>query len=376
MIGVRDWSLHRQGPKDEARHRERIRRALKERLPELITEETIVAGPTGARIRVPVRFLEEFYFRYDARRTEHVGQGAGPRQVGDVLLPAGEGDAGLGEGEDRLEVEVSEEELAQVLWEEMGLPRLTPRGGRDLPVGRDDLRDVRRRGPMAAWDRRRTLLANIRRNAREGRGGVVADLADDDLRFRSWREERQNVAQAAVIAIRDVSGSMGEFKKHLSRSFFFWALRFLRDVYPRVALTFICHHTSAREVDEETFFRLGESGGTKVSSAYELCRDLVRARYPFGTWNNYVIHFSDGDNWGEADNRRTLELLTEAILPEVNLFGYAEVRESGRASALMRLFETVEDERFLRVRMAERADVLPALRHFFHVEGSRHVGGT
>lgn len=55
-------------------------------------------------------------------------------------------------------------------------------------------------------------------------------------------------------------------------------------------------HSEAQEVDEETFFHLGESGGTKVSSAYQLCSQIIQERYDPSRWNIYPFHFSDGEN--------------------------------------------------------------------------------
>jgi uncharacterized sporulation protein YeaH/YhbH (DUF444 family) len=81
----------------------------------------------------------------------------------------------------------------------------------------------------------------------------------------------------------------------MARSFFFWMVRFLRTRYADVDMVFIAHHTEAREVDEDTFFRLAESGGTRVSSAYELALDVMRSRYDPSAWNVYTCHFSDGN---------------------------------------------------------------------------------
>ena len=80
----------------------------------------------------------------------------------------------------------------------------------------------------------------------------------------------------------DVSGSMGEFEKYIARSFYFWMVRFLRTKYNNVEIVFITHHTEAKEVDEEEFFNHGESGGTKVSSAYQLALDIINERYHAG----------------------------------------------------------------------------------------------
>ena len=72
---------------------------------------------------------------------------------------------------------------------------------------------------------------------------------------------------------------MGEFEKYIARSFYFWMVRFLRTKYNNVQIVFISHHTEAKEVTEEEFFHKGESGGTQVSSAYELALQIIQERY-------------------------------------------------------------------------------------------------
>ena len=127
----------------------------------------------------------------------------------------------------------------------------------------------------------------------------------------------------------DVSGSMGEFKKYIARSFFFWMVRFLRTKYDNVEIVFISHHTEAKEVTEEQFFTQGESGGTVVSSAYQLALDIIRARFPPRDWNVYPFHFSDGDNY-YSDNEEAVRLADE-LIETCNLFGYGEIGEEGAA---------------------------------------------
>ncbi|MBI4494507.1 MAG: DUF444 family protein, partial [Chloroflexi bacterium] len=156
------------------------------------------------------------------------------------------------------------------------------------------------------------------------------------------------------------------FEKYVTRTFYFWMVRFLRTKYNNVEIVFITHHTQAREVDEENFFTLGESGGTKVSSAYQLCLDLIKQRYNPSLWNIYPFHFSDGDNWGEVDNQRCLELV-RALLGLSNVFGYGEIQEGGRRSlsTLMSTFSAIDDPHFIGVTIAGREDVYPALMKFF-----------
>ena len=120
---------------------------------------------------------------------------------------------------------------------------------------------------------------------------------------------------------------MGEFKKYIARSFFFWMVRFLRTKYDNVEIVFISHHTEAREVTEEQFFTQGESGGTVVSSAYQLALDIIGARYRPTDWNIYPFHFSDGDNY-YSDNEEAVRLADE-LIQTCNLFGYGEIGEEG-----------------------------------------------
>lgn len=73
-----------------------------------------------------------------------------------------------------------------------------------------------------------------------------------------------------------------------------------------------------------TRFTTRESGGTKISSAYELADKIISSRFPPDQWNLYLFHFSDGDNWGD-DTPHCIELLNEKLLPKLNLFGYGQV---------------------------------------------------
>lgn len=124
---------------------------------------------------------------------------------------------------------------------------------------------------------------------------------------------------------------------------------------------FITHHTEAQEVEEEAFFHLGESGGTKVSSAYQLACEVIDTRYDPQRWNIYPFHFSDGDNWSDADNKKCIELVRK-LLDVSNLFGYGEIKEAGYTSSLMNAFADIQDARFVIVTLTDRRDVLPALQ--------------
>ncbi len=169
--------------------------------------------------------------------------------------------------------------------------------------------------------------------------------------------------------------SMGEFKKYIARSFYFWMVRFLRTKYDNVEIVFISHHTEAKEVTEEQFFTQGESGGTVVSSAYQLALDLIKERFRPSDWNVYPFHFSDGDNY-YSDNEEAVRLADE-LIATCNLFGYGEIGEEGTSGyrrssgALLSIFNDrlKQKDRFIGVRIDDKEDVYPALKQFFGRRG-------
>jgi len=163
--------------------------------------------------------------------------------------------------------------------------------------------------------------------------------------------------------------SMGDFEKYIARSFYFWMVRFLRTKYNNVHIVFISHHTEAKEVTEEEFFHKGESGGTQVSSAYELALQIIQERYRPEDWNIYPFHFSDGDNlpW---DNDRCVQLVHK-LMELCNIFGYGEIREGHyrSPSTLMSAYNKINDKKFIAVTISDKKEVYPALRKFFATRG-------
>src|SRR5687768_10085119 len=281
-VSHHDWSLHRKGPMDQQRHKERIKEALKENLPGIVAEESIILSDGRRVIKVPIRSLEEYRFRYDDNSGKQAGSGDGDSQVGDVLGRAGgqkgpgkgQGPAGEEPGVDYYEAEVSVDEIAALLFEDLGLPNLQEKRLQEIESEAIRFTDIRRKGAMSNLDKRRTLLQNIKRNAAHG-DAHVGNISNDDLRFKSWETTVQYQSNAVILAMMDVSGSMGQFEKYIARSFYFWMVRFLRTKYSNVQIVFVSHHTEAREVTEEEFFHKGESGGTQVSSAYKLALDII-----------------------------------------------------------------------------------------------------
>mgnify|MGYP001466242191 CR=1 FL=1 len=373
-----DWSLQRKGIIDQERHKERIKEAIRRNLGSIVSNESIILSDGRKTVKVPIRALDEYKFRFDYRKRKQVGQGDGNTKVGDVIgqQPGqGAGEAGNSPGQDFYEAEVDIDEIAKLIFEDLHLPWLEEKARHAVQSKSTKFTEIRRVGALSNLDKRRTILENIRRQAREKGHARLGPIKKEDLRFKSWEEEVRYESNAVVLAMMDVSGSMGEFKKYIARSFFFWMVRFLRTKYDHVEIVFISHHTEAKEVTEEQFFTQGESGGTVVSSAYRLALDVILNRYPPRDWNIYPFHFSDGDNY-YSDNDDAVRL-ADKLIETCNLFGYGEIGEEGMSSyrrssgALLSIFSDrlKHQDRFIGVRIDEKEDVYPALKQFFGRRG-------
>jgi sporulation protein YhbH len=367
-----DWSLHRKGYIDQQRHNEKIKEAIKKNLHEIVSREDIIMSDGKTVVKVPIRSLEQYKFRFDHEKGERVGQGQGGTKVGDVIGRAGGDQNGRGQqagdqpGVDYYEAEVNVEELAALIFEDLGLPNLEEKKNQQLEADSIQFKDIRRAGVLANLDKRRTILENIKRNAMKGEP-KFRNVRNEDLRFKTWDHEIRHESNAVVLAMMDVSGSMGEFEKYIARSFYFWMVRFLRTKYNNVEIVFISHHTEAKEVSEEEFFTRGESGGTRVSSAYQLALEIIGQRYPVSDWNIYPFHFSDGDNMF-SDNRLCVELVKQ-LLEQCNLFGYGQIKQGWYpAGTLMSVYsQEIDHDKFVAVTIEDKEDVYPALRKFFAI---------
>ncbi|MBI3948979.1 MAG: sporulation protein YhbH [Acidobacteria bacterium] len=382
VVQRNDWSLQRKGHMDQERHKERVREAIRKNLGSIISNESIILSDGKKTVRIPIRSLDEYRFRYDYRKKKHVGQGEGDSKVGDVIAREGQGQgpgrgpgAGDKPGMDYYEAEVEIDEIAKLIFDDLQLPYLEEKTKQAIQSRRIEFKEVRRTGVLPNLDKRRTILENMKRTAQETGQAKLGPIKKEDLRFKSWEEQIKYESNAVVLAMMDVSGSMGEFKKYIARSFYFWMVRFLRTKYDNVKIVFISHHTEAKEVTEEQFFTQGESGGTVVSSAYRLALDLIKERYSPSDWNIYPFHFSDGDNY-YSDNDEAVRL-ADQLITTCNLFGYGEIGEEEFSSyrrssgALLSIFEERmrNKDRFVGVRIDSKEDVYPALKSFFGKRG-------
>ena len=187
-----------------------------------------------------------------------------------------------------------------------------------------------------------------------------------DLRYNNRVRVAVPTTQAVMFCLLDVSGSMDEGRKNIAKRFFMLLYLFLTRNYEHIEVVFIRHHTVASEVDEDDFFTSRESGGTVVSSALELMRDIVVARYPSNLWNIYGAQASDGDNWND-DSPHCRELLESSLLPLTQYFAYIEITD-GPPQNLWDEYQKLQathPEHFAMQRIADVTDIYPVFRELF-----------
>jgi hypothetical protein len=334
------------------------------------------------------------------------GQGSGKGQASDQ-----------GEGEDDFVFSLSKEEFMQVFFEDLALPHLirtqlaevpewkyhragfssdgTPnnlhvvrsmRGaiGRRIAIGagaRGELRELEdelealRATPKPADEiaarHRQAQIEELEERVAALRARLerIPYLDPIDLRFRNRIKVPVPTSKAVMFCLMDVSGSMDEGRKDLSKRFFILLYLFLTRHYERIELVFIRHHTQAAEVDEENFFHARETGGTVVSSALVLMEEIIRARYSPAEWNIYGAQASDGDNW-HHDSGRCRELLADKILPMCRYYAYVQVAEEEQNlwEEYSQLLET--HKHFAMRKATEASQIYPVFRDLFKKEGT------
>lgn len=316
-------------------------------------------------VKIPLPEINIPRLRYGKNEAGGVGQGEGA----DGEKAPGQGEAGDQPGEHGFDAEVSLDELAEILAEELSLPRIQPKGKKQLTSVHDRYTGIARVGPNSLRHTRRTYQAALKRSVAAGAWNPARPVlvpTKDDMRFRSWKSKQEPQSSAAIIYVMDVSGSMGKEQKEIVRLETFWIDTWLRANYKHLEVRFVIHDAAAKEVDRDTFFRVKESGGTLISSAYTLVDTLVREHYPADEWNIYVFQFSDGDNWSSSDTKACLEMLRDRILPSVNLFAYGQVEsEYGSGQFIQDIGGAFQsDERVVISRIPDRDAIMSSIRDF------------
>jgi len=353
---------------DRARFKKIVRGAVRSGIRKYLSQGELIGRRGKDLVSIPLPELEIPRFRF-GRATQGVGQGEG--NPGDPVAidpdAEGTGEAGSEPGEHILEVEMTIEELAEIMAEELALPNIEPRGKKNITAEKDKYVGIAKTGPESLRHFKRTFRQALRRQIMSG----TYDPQDprvwpvkEDKRYRSWRTTFEPESNAVIIYMMDVSGSMGDVQKELVRLTSFWIDTWLISQYKGVERRFIIHDAEAREVDSETFFHTRESGGTRISSAYEVCVKLIQEHFSPEDYNIYPFHFTDGDNFRDDDDKALQQL--EELLPAANIFCYGQVDGAYGAGHFLNLLQEKrpDEKKILSAEIKDKDGIYDALKAF------------
>jgi len=383
---------------DRSRHRQKIEKAIKESIKDVVAEESIIGQSGKKKIRIPVRGIKEHRFVYGANeKNKHVGSAQGKsvkqgQRIGHrrrVKPQEGHGDKpGDKPGEEMYEIEMSLEELAGYLFNDLELPELEKKNFKFITQQKMKRKGKRPYGIRPRLSKKETIKQKIRRKKAAIKSGTYDPESGDrftfhesDLRYKHVAPVTKENTAAVVFFVMDVSGSMTKSKKFLARSFFFLLYQFLNHKYSSIEVVFVSHTADAQEVNEEQFFTQVPNGGTLVSTGLTKVEEIIKKRYHPNNWNIYTFYCGDGDNWA-IDNKEALAGFKR--LKEINqIMCYTEIGRN-RSDSEYNLFsggtpekrlwdwvKLTEGKRLKRIRLTESKDIWPAFKKLF---GGKHNG--
>lgn len=391
---------------------ERYRKHVKKAVEEAVNSRSITDVDKGEKISIPKGDVSEPVFgQGSGGEREQVHPGNKEFAAGDKIdrPPSGGGGKGSkasnqGEGDDEFQFQISHDEFLNVMFEGLELPNLvkqhlagtdvfkTVRAGFSQDGNPNQINVVRslrsaqaRRIALVGKDRRRVkqLKAELEEIDEDDDSDTVVALKSElkksqakvksvpwldtfDLKYNLHVKHPVPKSKAVMFCVMDVSGSMNQATKDMAKRFFILLYLFLQRNYDQTDVVFIRHHTSAKEVDEQEFFYSRETGGTIVSSALYMMRDIIEDRYPTDQWNIYGAQASDGDNWND-DSGTCYQVLCESIMPMVQHYSYVEITPRDH-QALWGAYEQVREQfpdHFAMQQIVEASDIYPVFRELF-----------
>ncbi len=367
---------------DRRRHKEKIDKAIKEGIHDIVAEESIIGQSGKKKIKIPVRGIKEYQFIFGRN---HGSKGVGSAQGQDIKKgqkikdgqkqkAKGKGQkAGNEKGEEFYEVELTLDELAKYLFDDLNLPDLEKKSDASVLAEKIKRKGFRKKGIRARLSKKETLKNKIKRKNQAIKNKTFDPESEerftfhqDDLKYKHIDVKYKPITNAVIFFIMDVSGSMGKNKKFLARSFFFLLYQFIRYRYEKIDIVFIAHTTHAKEVSEDDFFQRGSSGGTYISSGLEKTLEVINERYNPGSWNLYAFHGSDGENWSE-DNEKA-KVAMQKLIDICQLSGYIQIIPDGQnvyGREMADVFRPLITENFKVLKLSKKEDVWPQFSKLF-----------
>lgn len=297
---------------DVYRYLDKIKEAIRENLPNIIPNVDL-EGSEG-EVSIEINDIEPVWFK-----PANEGGGGGFGGEG-----GGEGEGSSGSKEKKIIVKVPIEKFKEMVWDFLKLPNLKPKGG-DEYEEESKMEGYTNRGPASRLDLFKTLYEIV------ASGGYMHDGV---FRYRDMRVKKVPIGKAVVAFARDTSGSITDEMVSTMRVAAWWIMEWLKRNYPHVDRVFVIHDHEAMETDQEGFLFSSSSGGTVISTAFELIEKIFDERYETETWNRYIVYFSDGED-EPGDFNKTIQKI-EKLSEKVELIAYGEVSPfGGRFSGLL-----------------------------------------
>ena len=367
---------------DRRRHKEKIEKAIKEGIHDIVAEESIIGQSGKKKIKIPVRGIKEYQFVFGKNQgSKGVGSAQGQDikkgqkiKEGQKQKAKGKGQkAGKEKGEEFYEVELTLDELAKYLFDDLNLPDLEKKSDASVLAEKIKRKGFRPKGIRARLSKKETLKNKIKRRNQAIKNKTFDPESDerftfhqDDLKYKHIDVKYKPVTNACIFFIMDVSGSMGKQKKFLARSFFFLLYQFIRYRYEKIDIVFVAHTTEAKEVNEDDFFQRGSSGGTFISSGLEKSLDVINERYNPNSWNLYAFHGSDGENWVEDNDKAKIAM--QKLIDICQLAGYVQIIPDGDkvyGREMAEVFNPLVTDNFKVLKLGKKEDVWPQFSKLF-----------
>ncbi len=396
----------------------RYRKHIQKAVSDAVTQRSITDVDKGEKIGIPSKDISEPTFHHGkGGRNSNVHPGNKEFVSGDkVPRPQGGGGGGgsgsgasdQGEGMDEFVFQITQEEFLDFMFEDLELPNLVKRqltGSDEFKMHRAGISNEGNPGKInivrslrSANARRIALTSGKKKKIKKLEHDLenlekldpalkdqrtiealkeeilslkkrikrVPWLDDFDLKYNLHVKEPIPRSKAVMFCLMDVSGSMNQATKDIAKRFFILLYLFLQRNYERTEVVFIRHHTSAKEVDEQEFFYSRETGGTIVSSALKLMKEVLDERYPVSEWNIYGAQASDGDNWND-DSSTCSRILMQDLLPKLQYYSYIEITPRDH-QALWEEYQEVQasfGDVFAMQQIVDVGDIYPVFRELF-----------
>lgn len=325
---------------DHKRFRDVVEGRTRKELKKLLKNGGFVKKrPDGGNIRVNVPGIEQPKFLFGDNGKNKLGRGKGKEgQVVGYEPGPGKGSKAGDEHVGGITVGVNLDEFLKFLKDELQLPPMLPKPNQIYEEIKIRYNDISKVGPESLRHTRRTMLEAVKRLASLGElnnmhmlPGVNVPMPlitpiNSDKRYRQYQEEKIPSSNAVIFFIRDSSGSMDDYRCNIVSDMCWWIDIWIKQYYDRMERCYIIHDTEAEEVSKDKFYGYRAGGGTKCSSGFQTVANLLENRYPAEQYNVYIFYFSDGDNWGDDDNNKIINLLSNELNSDiVNMVGFTEI---------------------------------------------------